>query len=98
MSTFKEIIGKGNVLVDFHATWCGPCHSLAPILQEYAKENSDKVKVIKIDIDKNQALASQLGIQGVPTMILYKGGSQVWRKSGVLPKHMLEAELAPFVD
>lgn len=98
MSSFKDIIGHGNVLVDFHATWCGPCHSLAPILKEYAQEKGDALKVIKIDIDKNQALATKLGIQGVPTMILYKDGVQVWRKSGVLPKHMLEAELAPFVN
>lgn len=98
MSSFKEIVGKGNVLVDFHATWCGPCHTLAPIIQDYARDKGEAVKVIKIDIDKNPTLATKLGIQGVPTLILYKEGVQVWRKSGVLPKHLLEAELAPFVD
>lgn len=98
MSSFSEIIKEGNVLIDFHATWCGPCHTLSPIIQEYAQEHKGAVRVIKIDIDKNQQLAQKLAVRGVPTLVLYKDGKQVWRKSGALPKHMLEAELAPHID
>ncbi len=98
MSTFGELISSGNVLVDFHATWCGPCKTLAPILQELSREWGEKVKVIKIDIDRNPELARKLAIQGVPTLIMYVDGSPVWRKSGVLPKNALSAELAPFIQ
>ncbi|GGH77633.1 thioredoxin [Phaeocystidibacter marisrubri] len=93
MSTFGEIIGTGNVLVDFHATWCQPCKMLGPILQELAGEWGDQVKVIKIDVDRNPELAQKLDVRGVPTMVLYVNGKSVWRKSGVLPKHQIKAEI-----
>lgn len=93
MSTFNDIVAEGNVLVDFHATWCQPCKILGPILVDLAKEWDGKVKVIKIDVDRNPAIAQALSIQGVPTMMLYVNGKPVWRQSGVLPKHELKAQI-----
>ncbi|MCT1532683.1 thioredoxin [Sphingobacterium daejeonense] len=90
MASFNEIIQKNSlVLVDFSAAWCGPCQMLAPILKEVKDELGDKLSIIKIDIDKNQAVASKFHVQGVPTLILYKDGNQVWRQSGLQPKHEL---------
>lgn len=81
--TFKEIIeGEKPVLVDFFAEWCGPCKMMQPVLQQLHQKFGEVVRIIKIDVDKNPALASSLQIQGVPTLILYKKGKQVWRKSG----------------
>lgn len=89
-SNFKTILDSNvPVLVDFHATWCGPCKSLAPILKEVKAALGEDVKIVKIDVDKNQVLASQYRVQGVPTLILFKDGKQVWRQSGVIPKHEL---------
>ena len=90
MSSFNEIIASQKlVLVDFSAAWCGPCKILAPILKQVKDEVGDVIKIIKIDVDKNQTLASQYQVMGVPTLILYKDGKQVWRQSGVLQKHEL---------
>lgn len=77
------IKGSNPVLVDFFATWCGPCKTQAPILQQVASQVSDKVRIIKIDVDKNQGLASQYNIRSVPTLVLFKNGKEVWRKPGV---------------
>ncbi|WP_419212968.1 thioredoxin [Maribacter sp. X9] len=89
-ASFSEIIqGEIPVLVDFFADWCGPCKSLAPILKEVKSDLGNAIKVIKIDVDKNQSLATQYQVRGVPTMILFKNGKQVWRQSGVIPKHEL---------
>ena len=86
MAKFQDLIkAHPVVLVDFHATWCGPCKSLAPILTEVKNQLGDKVKIVKIDVDKHQQLSSQIAVRGVPTMILYKNGNQVWRQSGVVP-------------
>jgi thioredoxin 1 len=85
---FSTLINtKQAVLVDFYADWCGPCKMLAPILKEVKKDLEDGIKIIKIDVDKNQPLAAKYQVRGVPTMLLFKNGEQVWRQSGVLQKN-----------
>ena len=84
--TFNDIINSDQpVLVDFYATWCGPCKTLGPILKEVAERLEGKAKVIKIDVDKNRAVAQKYQIMGVPTIMIFKEGKQLWRQSGVLP-------------
>lgn len=84
MSSFQNLIqSEIPVLVDFSAEWCGPCKALAPILQKVAKATEGKARIIKIDVDKNPEIAQDLAIRGVPTMIIYKNGKQLWRDSGV---------------
>ncbi|WP_299064532.1 thioredoxin [uncultured Polaribacter sp.] len=90
MSNFSEIINKDKpVLVDFFAEWCGPCKTMSPILKEVKDALGNKVSIIKIDVDKNQSLATKYQVRGVPTLILYKKGKQVWRQSGAVPKKEL---------
>jgi len=86
-SSFKDIITSDDVvLVDFFGTWCGPCQALMPILKDVKDELGDAVKIVKVDIDKNQDLATQYQVRSVPTMILFKDGVPKWRQSGVLQK------------
>jgi len=87
MSSFEAIINNEKpVLVDFYATWCGPCQMLSPILKQVKDNLGERITIIKIDVDKNQELASRIQVRGVPTMILYQNGKQLWRQSGVLSK------------
>ena len=83
--TFSEIINKETpVLVDFFAEWCGPCKAMAPILDDVKKQLGDQVTILKVDVDKNQGIAQKLNVRGVPTLVLYKSGKQLWRQSGVV--------------
>ncbi len=87
MANFSDIINADKpVLVDFFATWCGPCQMLAPVLKQVKDQLGEQITILKIDVDKNQQLASQYQVRGVPTMLLFKNGKQLWRQSGVLSK------------
>lgn len=86
-SNFHHIIqSEKPVLIDFFATWCGPCKMLAPVLKEVKDSMGERITILKIDVDKNQQLASEYQVRGVPTMILFQNGKQLWRQSGVLTK------------
>lgn len=90
MSTFSEIVNSDRpVLVDFFATWCGPCQMLMPVLKQVKDSLGDRVTIIKIDVDKNQELASRFKVRGVPTLALFQHGKVIWRKSGLLTKEEL---------
>ncbi len=88
--SFSQLINKDTpVLVDFYADWCGPCQSMAPILKEVAGELKDKVKIIKIDVDKNQAVAQKFGVRGIPNFVLFKKGKVINQKAGMMTKRDL---------
>lgn len=90
MNTFQQLIQKDEpVLVDFFAAWCGPCQMLAPILKQVKESLGERITIIKIDVDKNQAIAAQYQVRGVPTMLLFQNGKQLWRQSGVVSKDEL---------
>lgn len=86
-TSFASLIKPADgqpVLVDFFADWCGPCHALAPVLQQVARELTGRVRVVKLDVDRNPAVAQQFGVQGIPTLILFRNGQPVWRQSGAM--------------
>jgi len=96
--TFNEIInGDKPVLVDFFAEWCSPCKMMKPILEEVKTNLGDKAAVIKIDVDKNPAVAQSLQIRGVPTLVIYKNGQIVWRKSGVVDADQLSNLIQQYI-
>ncbi len=91
MEKFSEVIkSEKPVLVDFFATWCGPCKMMTPILHEVKAAMGDKVTIIKIDVDKNPEVAGQFEVQSVPTLIIFKKGTVQWRQSGVVQAKELQ--------
>ncbi len=89
--SFRELInGDKPVLVDFYATWCGPCKAMAPVLKEVSENIGTKGTIIKVDVDKNPKIAEQLKVRGVPTFVLYKQGKIVWRQSGMQSAYQLQ--------
>jgi thioredoxin 1 len=94
MSTFQEIInGEKPVLVDFFATWCGPCKAMAPGLATFAETHTDKIKVLKVDIDRNPQAAQAFQVTAVPTLILFHKGQVVWRQAGAMNPVQLQNAL-----
>lgn len=97
MEKFEDLIKDNEpVLVDFFATWCGPCKMMHPILEELSGKVGEKAKIYKIDIDKNQRLAAIYNVRSVPTLMIFKGGELKWKASGVHSADDLQAELSKY--
>lgn len=98
MNNFEQLIaGDKPVLVDFFATWCGPCKMMHPILEELKQSIGDCATIIKIDVDEAQEFAVQYGVRAVPTLAIFKRGQLVWREAGVHSAQQLIQALEPFV-
>jgi len=96
---FNQLVNSEvPVLIDFSAEWCGPCKAQSPVLAEIARELDGKLKVIKIDVDRNPMIASRYGIQGVPTMVLFRKGKVLWRQSGLMDLARLRSVLKPHLN
>jgi len=95
---FEQLIQSDvPVLADFYAEWCQPCKIQSPVLQELAREENGRVRVIKINVDKNPLIARRYQIQGVPTLMLFRKGQVLWRQSGVTPKQVLKKVLEQYI-
>lgn len=98
MEKFNALINSDKpVLVDFFAEWCGPCKTMAPILKDVKSQFGDKATIIKVDVDKNPGAANSFQVRGVPTLIMFKAGKQVWRQSGVVTAGELKDLFLKFV-
>lgn len=97
--SFEDLINDHKpVLIDFYADWCGPCKTLAPVIQELKNEIGDKVRIVKIDIDANQAIANKLQVMSIPTLMIYQNGKQIWRETGLQTKQGLQNILNQFIQ
>lgn len=98
MEKFSDIImSEKPVLVDFYAQWCGPCKAMAPVLESLKQQLGDKIRIIKIDIDRNSAMAETYSVRSVPTLILYKKGNIVWRESGARGADELKKIISQYI-
>lgn len=98
MNNFEQLIsGDKPVLVDFYATWCGPCKMMHPILEELKQSMGDKLTIIKIDVDEAQEVAAQFGVRAVPTLAIFKQGNLVWKEAGVHSAHQLQLAVEQFL-
>lgn len=96
-NNFKQHVGGGLILVDFWASWCGPCKLIAPVLNELAGELDGKLRIGKVNVDNQQAIAAKYKVRNIPTLILFKNGKEVKRIVGVKPKKALMAEISEFI-
>ena len=95
MEKFNEMInGEQLTLVDFFATWCGPCKMMHPILEQLKEKMGDDIRILKVDVDKNEALSMQYRIQSVPTLMLFKKGEMLWRQSGAMSLNELMKKIS----
>ena len=98
-TSFKDLINSDKpVLIDFHADWCGPCKMQGPILNNLKSAMGDAIKIVKIDVDKNNALASKLGVSSIPTLMIFQNGELKWRGMGVQTQAVLQEQLSEFVE
>ena len=98
MSKFNDIIqGSTPVLIDFSAEWCQPCKMMPPILKDVKKQLGDRIRILKVDVDKNPAIAQKHQIRNVPTLMVFKNGQVVWRQAGVIPAQQLLQMLQPHI-
>lgn len=98
MEKFEDIIkSEKPVLIDFFATWCGPCKMMHPVLEELHQKVGEKARIIKIDIDKNQELAAVYNVRSVPTFMIFQNGEMKWRSAGAQPLQSLEQELEKYL-
>ena len=96
---FQQLVGSERpVLIDFYADWCGPCKAFSPVLDKFKQEVGDGVRVVKINIDKNQSLARQLGVQSIPTVMRYQRGAQKWRVTGAPSLSVMRQEVAKLAN
>ncbi|MEY3367001.1 MAG: hypothetical protein RI973_156 [Bacteroidota bacterium] len=97
--SFSELIkGSKPVLVDFTASWCGPCKAMSPVLEQVKKQLGDKATIIKIDVDQNQNFAASMGVSGVPTFVIFQNGKEKWRHVGMIPGGQLQSTLETFTQ
>jgi thioredoxin 1 len=98
MGKFNDIIQASTpTLVDFHATWCGPCKMMSPVLEEFKKVYGAKVRILKIDVDKNPEIANRFKVRGVPTLVLFKEGKLLWRESGAFGLQTLQQKIGSYL-